>query len=56
VSVDVSDFRPGGQVAVTVTCTVSTDGLELINPPSGGANTATAFATIDPLRGMEQAP
>ena len=56
VSVDVSDFRPGGQVAVTVTCTVSTDGLELINPPSGGANTATAFASIDPLRGTEQAP
>jgi len=56
VSVDVSDFRPGGQVAVTVTCTVSTDGLELIDPPSGGVNTATAFASIDPLRGTEQAP
>ena len=56
VSVDVSDFRPGGQVAVTVTCTVSTDGLELIDPPSGGTNTATAFASIDPLRGTEQAP
>jgi Flp pilus assembly protein TadG len=56
VSVDISDFRPGGQVAVTVSCTVSTDGLELINPPSGGANTATAFATIDPLRGTEAPP
>jgi len=41
---------------VTVTCTVSTDGLELIDPPSGGANTATAFASIDPLRATEQAP
>ena len=26
------------------------------DPPSGGANTATAFASIDPLRGTEQAP
>lgn len=56
VSVDVSDFRPGGQVAVTVSCTVSTDGLELINPPSNDANTATAFASIDPLRATEDSP
>ncbi len=56
VSVDVSGFRPGGQVAVTVSCTVSSDGLELIDPPSTGATTATAFATIDPLRATEQAP
>lgn len=55
-SVDVTDFRPGGQVAVTVSCTVSTDGLELIDPPSGGTNTATAFAAIDPLRATEDAP
>jgi Flp pilus assembly protein TadG len=56
VSVDVADFRPGGQVAVTVSCTVSTDGLELIDPPSGGTHTATAFAAIDPLRATEPAP
>lgn len=56
VSVDVSDFRPGGQVAVTVSCTVSTDGLELINPPSNGTNAATAFAAIDPLRAAEGGP
>jgi Flp pilus assembly protein TadG len=56
VSVDVSDFRPGGQVSVTVSCTVSADGLELITPPSHGATTATAFATIDPLRAAEEAP
>lgn len=55
VSVDLSDFRPGGQVAVTVSCTVSTNGLELIEPPSSGA-TATAFAAIDPLRATEAAP
>ena len=56
VSVDVSDFRPGGQVAVTVSCTVSSDGLGLIDPPSRGADTATAFAAIDPFRATEVAP
>ena len=56
VSVDLSDFRPGGQVAVTVSCTVSTEGLELIDPPSTGAATATAFAAIDPFRATEAAP
>jgi Flp pilus assembly protein TadG len=50
------DFRPGGQLAVTVSCTVSTAGLELIRPPSPGASTATAYATIDPHRGMDGAP
>ena len=56
VHVDVSEFRPGGRVAVTVSCTVSADGLELIDPPAAGANTATAFAAIDPLRASEGAP
>lgn len=56
VSVDVSEFRPGGRVAVTVSCTVSADGLELINPPSNGPNTATAFAVIDPFRATDEAP
>jgi len=56
VSVDTSDFRPGGQVAVTVSCTVSTSDLEIINPPRNGPNTATAFATIDPLRAGEGGP
>lgn len=56
VSVDLSQFRPGGQVAVTVSCTVSTDGLEFIDPPASGPTTATAFATIDPLRGTEAGP
>lgn len=49
VSVDTSAFGPGGQVAVTVSCTVSSAGLELIDPPSS-TSTATAFATIDPYR------
>ncbi len=56
ISVDVSAFRPGGQVAVTVSCTVSSDGLELINPPASGATTATAFAAIDPFRASDEAP
>lgn len=56
VVVDVSDFRPGGRVAVTVSCSVSTDGLELVDPPANGPNTATAFATIDPLRAAEGSP
>lgn len=56
VTVDLSAFGPGGEVAVTVTCTVSTDGLELIKPPSPDATSATAFATIDPLRATEGRP
>ena len=56
VVVDVSRFGPGGEVTVTASCSVSTAGLELINPPPGAATTATAFATIDPLRAAEGAP
>ena len=50
------DFRPGGRLAVTVSCTVSTSGLELIRPPAPGASVAVAYATIDPHRGMEGVP
>lgn len=56
VVVDTSAFGPGGQVAVTVWCTVSTAGLELIDPPATGPTSATAFATIDPLRATESSP
>jgi Flp pilus assembly protein TadG len=56
VVVDTSAFAPGGQVAVTVSCTVSVEGLELIDPPTPGPTTATAFAAIDPLRAAESAP
>ncbi len=56
VVVDTSRFAPGGQVAVTVSCTVSTAGLELIDSPGSGPTTATAFAAIDPLRATETAP
>ena len=54
--VDTSDFVAGGQVAVTVRCTVSTRGLDLIAPPSGRASSVTAYATIDRYRGMETTP
>jgi len=56
VTVDTTRFGPGGVVAVTVACTVSADGVELIAPPSLGPTTATAFATIDPLRATEGQP
>lgn len=52
VAVDISAFQPGGEVAVTVACSVSTAGLELIRPQAHTL-TATAFATIDPLRAAE---
>lgn len=55
VAVDTSAFRPGGQVAVTVSCSVSTGGIELISPPATGSS-ATAFAAIDPLRATEVTP
>jgi Flp pilus assembly protein TadG len=56
VSVDTSAFGPGGRVAVTVSCTVSSAGLELVDPPSTGPTTATAFAAIDPFRATEGGP
>ena len=56
VQVDTSTFAPGGQVTVTVSCTVSSNGLELIDPPATGPTTATAFAFIDPLRATEETP
>ncbi len=56
VLVDTSTFAPGGRVAVTISCTVSTDDLALIDPPTGGATTATAFALIDPLRATRRGP
>lgn len=53
VNVDTTHFAPGGRVAVTVSCSVSAAGLELIDPPDHGPTTATAFAMIDPLRATE---
>jgi hypothetical protein len=52
VVVDLGDFRPGGVVAVTVSCSTSSRGLELVDPPDLGPATATAYAVVDPLRGV----
>jgi Flp pilus assembly protein TadG len=56
VLVDTSAFRPGGRVAVTVSCSVSTAGLEAIDPPTTRPATATAFAAIDPFRATAAGP
>jgi Flp pilus assembly protein TadG len=56
VSVDTSRFGAGGSVAVTVSCTVSTGGLDLIDPGDPAATTATAYAAIDPFRATEGPP
>lgn len=53
VVVDTTEFAPGGVVSVTVSCTVSTRGFELINPPEPGSTVATAIATIDPFRAAQ---
>jgi Flp pilus assembly protein TadG len=46
--VDLRAFAPGGDVAVTVTCRVSTRGIEVIGSPRDFS--ATAWASIDPYR------
>ncbi len=59
-SVDVTRFAPGGLVAVTVSCSVSSRGIELVVPAdrqiSGTEFTVTATATIDRFRATEPAP
>lgn len=52
-SVDTSDFQPGGQVTVTVTCTASLSDLGMVGFP--GAKTLTASAT-SPLEQYRQLP
>lgn len=49
VIVDVSDFRPGGSVAVTIVCTTSARGLEPIDA-SDDVVRARAVARVDPYR------
>lgn len=50
VAVDTRDFRPGGTVAVTVTCSVGDRGFESIGASSRRTQ-VTAFAHVDPFRG-----
>jgi Flp pilus assembly protein TadG len=49
---DLGRFVPGGEVAVTVTCTVSTRGVELLASTARSVS-ATAWAQVDPYRSME---
>lgn len=51
VSTDTSDFRPGGQVSVQVSCTVSLAGLALLHIPGSRTLTARFTAPIDLYRG-----
>ncbi len=51
VSPDTSAFRPGGQVTVQVTCTVSLAGLALLHVPGSQTLTAGFTSPIDVYRG-----
>jgi Flp pilus assembly protein TadG len=51
VSTDTATFRPGGQVTVRVSCTVSLSGLALLHLPGAETLTAQAAAPIDVFRG-----
>jgi Flp pilus assembly protein TadG len=51
VSTDTAAFRPGGQVTVQVSCTVSLSGLALLHLPGAETLTAQAAAPIDLFRG-----
>lgn len=45
-------FAPGETISVTVSCTTSTAGLELV-PSSPGTQSSTAFAVVDPYRAVD---
>jgi hypothetical protein len=51
VSPDTTAFRPGGQVTVQVTCTVSLAGLALLHVPGSQTLTAQFTSPIDVYRG-----
>lgn len=54
VTVDTGDFRAGGSVAVTVTCTVRLRDLTGLRLPSTKTLSARAVAPIDRYRGLDQ--
>ena len=58
--VDVTRFGSGGLVAVTVSCSVSARGIEIVAPPDPHSTSrlfsVTATATIDRFRATESAP
>lgn len=46
-------FAPGETISVTVSCSTSTAGLELVPAGPNEAHTYTAHAVIDPYRGAD---
>lgn len=52
VRTDTSGFRPGGTVAVTVTCHLSLGDLALLAVPASRALTGHAVAPVDAYRGI----
>lgn len=56
VQVDTSDFRPGGQVAVTLTCTVSLARLALAGLPGSITLTATSTSPLEAYRDLGTSP
>jgi len=51
VTIDVTGYRPGGQVTATVRCTTSLAGLRLAGFPATHTYTATMVAAIESWRG-----
>jgi len=50
---DVSNFRPGGSVTVTVTCTVDLADLSVPGIPGSTEISATSSAPVDPYRSIQ---
>ncbi len=46
-------FSAGSTIAVTVGCTTSTAGLELVPSVPAGVHSYTAYAVVDPFRGTD---
>ncbi len=51
VTIDLDDFRAGGVVGVSVRCSVSNRGVEVVQP-SSNEQAVVAYATIDFFRGQ----
>jgi hypothetical protein len=47
-------FAAGSTISVTVSCSPSNAGLELVPVGAGDPQTYTAFAIVDPFRGVDE--
>lgn len=54
VAVDVTDFVPGGQLGVRVTCTVSLSDVALPGVPGSRTLSASLVAPVETYRGISQ--